>query len=165
MGSYLGILLLLLAAVLQSTFMPQIRIFGGTPDLVFLIVLAWSVNASLESSVTWAFIGGVAQDLLSASPTGASVVGMLLVVFGVEQLKRQVYRIGFLLILALVMVGTLTQKLIFALLMGIAGFQFSLVDHFVYVIAPSIAYNLVFTLPVLWLVRRLERSRDQRVVT
>ncbi len=165
MGSYLGVVFLLLAAILQSTFMPQIRIFGGTPDLVFLMVLAWSINASLESSVAWAFIGGVAQDLLSAAPTGASVVGLLLLVFGVDQIKRQVYHVGLLLIFALVMVGTLAQKLIFALLLGIAGFQVNIIDHFVYVIVPSIAYNLVFTLPVLWLVRRLERSRDQRVVT
>lgn len=165
MGSYLGVVILLLAAILQSTFMPQIRIFGGTPDLVFLMVLMWSINASLESSVAWAFIGGISQDLLSAAPTGASVAGMLLVVFGVDQLKRQVYHIGLLLIFALVMVGTLVQKLVFTVLIGVSGFQFNFFDHFTYVIAPSIAYNLVFTLPVLWLVRRLERSRSQRVVT
>ncbi|HRF94610.1 MAG TPA: rod shape-determining protein MreD, partial [Aggregatilineales bacterium] len=65
MGNFLSFPILIVAAILQATFMPQIRLLGGSPDLVFLVVLAWSINAELDSSVLWAFVGGISLDLLS----------------------------------------------------------------------------------------------------
>ena len=51
MGTYWSIPLIALAVVLQATFIPQIRILGGEPDLVFLLVLSWSINGRLEQGV------------------------------------------------------------------------------------------------------------------
>ena len=42
MGSWVGVPLLILAAVLQVTIVPQLRIQGGEPDLVLLLVLAYA---------------------------------------------------------------------------------------------------------------------------
>ena len=157
MGTYWSIPLIALAVVLQSTVMPQIRILGGEPDLVFLLVLSWSINGRLEQGVTWAFVGGIAQDLLSAAPTGASVLGMIAVVFGIDRLKQQVYRVGFLLIVGLVIVGTVVQKVTFMIVAAFAGFTISPVDNFAYIILPTVAYNLLFIWPIYWVVRRVQR--------
>ena len=122
MGSYWSLPLIALAVVLQSSVIPQIRIFGGEPDLVLLLVLSWSVNGRLEQDVTWAFVGGIAQDLMSATPLGASVIGLVLLAFGIDQLKQQVYRIGFMLIIALVIAGTILQKVVLMIVAGFSGF-------------------------------------------
>jgi rod shape-determining protein MreD len=161
MGSYVGVALLLLAAVAQATITPHIRILGGAPDVVLLMVVTWAVNASLETSVVWAFIGGIAQDLLSAAPTGASTLGMLPIIFGIHALRGQVVHVGLILVLALVLVGTLLSKLVFALVMGMSGFRVDLLEHFAYVIMPTLAYQIVFVIPVLLVVRRLQRRAPQ----
>lgn len=157
MGNYISLPILAFAAILQSTFVPQIRILGGMPDLVFLLVLSWSIHAELESGITWVFIGGILQDLLSASPTGASVMGMLLVVFAVSQLRQQVYRIGFLFIVALVLGGTLVKQVVALLILGLVGFRINPLEAFPYIIVPTAAYNLVFIWPVYWFIRRVQR--------
>lgn len=159
MGTYWGIPLIVISVILQATLMPQIRILGGQPDLVFLLVLSWSIHGRLEQSVTWAFVGGIAQDLMSAAPTGASVLGMILLLFGIEAVKQQVYRIGFLLIVGLVIAGTVVQKTVFMVVASLTGFTIHPIENFTYVILPTIAYNLVFIGPVYWVVRRIQRRR------
>ncbi len=163
MGSYWSLPLIVLAVILQSSVIPQIRIFGGEPDLLFLMLLSWSINGRIEQNVTWAFVGGITQDLLSAAPAGTSVVGLVLIVFGIDQLKQQVYRIGFMLVLGLVIAGTVLQKVVVMLIAGFSGFTVAPIQNFTYVILPTIAYNLVFIGPVYWLVRRIQ-PRNQRAM-
>lgn len=166
MSNWLSLPILALAALLQSTFVPQIRILGGGPDLVFLFVLAWSLNARLEHGVTWAFVGGILQDLLSAAPTGASVVGMVIVVFIVNQINRQVYGISLVVLAALVLAGTLLQQILLMILLALSGFTVNLIESFSYIVVPTMAYNFVLIWPVYWFVRRLQKryTRDGRLL-
>ncbi len=166
MTNWLSLPILALAAMAQTTFMPQIRILGGAPDLVFLLVLAWSINAPLETGVAWAFAGGLLQDLLSASPTGASAVGMILMVFGISQINRQVYGIGLAVLVGLVLVGTLLQQVMLMIILALSGFTIYPIENFTYVVVPTMAYNLVFIFPIYWIVRRVQKRyiRDGRVL-
>lgn len=164
MSNWLSFPILALAAMLQASFMPQIRILGGAPDLVFLFVLSWAVHARLETGVTWAFVGGIFQDLLSAAPLGTSTLGMIVVVFGISQINRQVYGIGLVVIFGLVLFGTLFQQVTIMMVLAMSGFEIRPVDNFTYVVMPTIAYNLALILPIYWLVRKLQRryTRDDR---
>lgn len=157
MGNYLSIPILALAAVVQATFVPQIRLLGGGPDLVFLIVLAWSINIRLDGGVTWAFVGGILQDLFSAAPTGTSAVGLIMVVFAVNQLARQVQRVGIVLLLGLALAGTLFHQLTMILLLGLLGFRVDLIGDLSDVVLPTMLYNLILILPVYWIMRRIQR--------
>jgi rod shape-determining protein MreD len=155
MGNYLGIPVLILAAALQVSFIPQLRIFGGEPDLTLLIVLSWAINANLDESVAWAFFGGISRDLLTAAPTGASVIGMLILVFIIERLRQQVFGFGLVTLVGLVIFGTLLQKVIYMGVIALVGYQVRPVEMFTYVVLPTVAYNLVFIGPVYWFVRRV----------
>ncbi|MFW5696440.1 MAG: rod shape-determining protein MreD [Phototrophicaceae bacterium] len=157
MGNFLSIPILALAAILQASIVPQIRILGGGPDLIFLLVLAWAINARLESSVIWAFVGGIMQDLMSAAPLGTSTVGLLLLVFAISGLGQQVHKIGFIIMLGLVLFGTLAQQIIIMLVLAFSGFTMQWGFNLTFVIAPTILYNLVLIWPVYWFVLRLQR--------
>ena len=157
MGGLLSIPLLAFAAALQATLIPQIRLLGGGPELVFLIVLAWSIHSNLEDSILWAFIGGITQDLLSAAPTGTSVVGMLLLVFAVSGLGQQVFRIGILILVGLVFAGTIVNHLMSMFILTLAGFQVDWLNNLTFVTAPTVVYNLVFIFPIYWFIRRLQK--------
>lgn len=154
MGNWLGLPLMALAAVLQVTFVPQIRILGGEPNLVFLMVLVYAVRAPLEQGVAWAFAGGILLDLLTSAPTGGSVLGLLLLVLLIDVLRAQFVGAGFLMITGLVIFGSLTFELVLLVLTVLGGHNIRLFDLLRYAVAPSIAYNLVLVWPVYWFMRR-----------
>ncbi|HEY8731301.1 MAG TPA: rod shape-determining protein MreD [Candidatus Limnocylindria bacterium] len=73
----LAIALPLAAALLQSAVVPFISIGGARPNLPFLVAGSWSLAAGAGEAVWWAFIGGLAADLLSGGPLGAFAVASL----------------------------------------------------------------------------------------
>ncbi|PJF26505.1 MAG: rod shape-determining protein MreD [Phototrophicales bacterium] len=159
MRTLVGVLLLGLAAALGSTFMPQIRIFGGMPDLVLLLVLSLAIFNPLERAVTWALIGGIFQDMLSITPLGASAIGLVLMVFLVDWVRGQVFRVGLLTLLGLAIIGTAAQKTILLIVSALVGFPIRPIETAVYVILPTIIYNVIFLFPVYWFARRLSHER------
>ena len=67
----------LAAALLQSAVVPFISVGGARPNLPFLVAGSWSLAAGAGEGVWWAFIGGLAADLLSGGPLGAFAVASL----------------------------------------------------------------------------------------
>jgi hypothetical protein len=95
--------------------------------------------------------------LLSYNPTGTSVLGMLLLVFAVSVLEQRVYRLGFFLLVGLVLIGTILQQLLVMFVLALNGFPVDWSIGLTYVMAPTIFYNLVLFWPIFWFVRRLWR--------
>lgn len=167
MGTQLSLSLpiLIVAAALQSSLVPQIRVLGGGPDFVLLIVLSWAANSDFDEALTWAFVGGIAQDLLSVAPTGTSTIGLLPLLFATHLLNRQLYRVGFLLLALLIVSGTIFKETVFATVSALAGYPVDYIAMFSYVILPSIVYNLALLAPTYWFVRRVQKifQRTPRV--
>ncbi|NWG15541.1 MAG: rod shape-determining protein MreD [Chloroflexi bacterium] len=157
MGSYLSLPALAVAAILQASLTPRFSILGGRPDLVFLLVLAWALNAPLEQGVVWAFVGGILLDLMSAAPLGTSVIGMVIIVFALDVFRQQVYRVGLLTIMWTVLAGTLFQQTTVMVLLLLAGFKVPILDNVGYVVLPSVFYNFVLIFPVYFFMRRLQK--------
>jgi rod shape-determining protein MreD len=137
--------------------MPQIRLLGGMPDLVFLIVLSWSINTRLEDGVIWSFVGGILYDLLSGAPTGTAALGMLFVVFGISGIGQQVYSIGFLLLAGAVIVGTIFKQLILYFVLTLSGFEVEWLVMIGYVLVPTLIYNIALIAPVYWFIRGIQK--------
>jgi rod shape-determining protein MreD len=174
MGSFLSLPLLALAAVVQSTITPQVSILGGRPGLIFLLVLCWSVHASLEESVVWAFVGGILGDIYSATPTGASAITLILLVFTVNYIQGRVYQVGVLGLIGLTLVGTLLQQVVLMLILFASGFSpaftgrlgFGVIaENISYVVLPTVLYNLLLVLPAYVFVRRIQRRVYRNRIT
>jgi hypothetical protein len=95
---------------------------------------------------------------MSSAPTGASVLGMLLVVFAIGGLGGQVYRIGFVTLLGVIIIGTTVQHMMMMGVLTINGYRPDLVTDLAYVTAPTIFYNLIFIGPIYWVIRRLQQQ-------
>ena len=96
-------------------------------------------------------------DLLSAAPTGASVLGMLLVIFGISGIGQQVYNIGILLLAGSVVFGTIIKQIVLFFILTLAGFEIDWLVAATYIIAPTIIYNLALIWPIYWFIRRIQR--------
>lgn len=162
MGSYLSLPILLVVAALQASVVPQIRLLGGGPDLVFLAVFVWAVLAPLDEAVVWAVVGGILQDLLSVAPTGMSAVGLVLMVFIVNLAAMQVYQVGLVLSLGLLLLGTLVQQLSTLILLWLTGYPIDWLSDFAYIVLPTVLYNLIFIGPVYLFLRRIQRRTSGR---
>ena len=81
MNLYFVIPFLFLLGIFQATAAPQIRIAGGSLNLLLLCVMSWEQIEARGEGYSWAFIGGLALDLLSGGPFGASVLGLLAATF------------------------------------------------------------------------------------
>ena len=74
----LAIVVPLVAALLQGSVVPFITVAGARPNLVVLAAASWAVAAGPREAVWWAFLGGLAADLLSGGPVGALALAALL---------------------------------------------------------------------------------------
>ena len=59
------------AALLQVSLASLLAIGDVHPRLTVLVAASWAVAAGAREAVWWAFIGGLASDLLSGGPLGA----------------------------------------------------------------------------------------------
>jgi rod shape-determining protein MreD len=73
----LGLAVPLAAALLQGTVAPLIAVAGARPLLPILVAGSWAVAAGATEAVWWAFIAGIATDLLSGGPLGAFALAFL----------------------------------------------------------------------------------------
>jgi rod shape-determining protein MreD len=158
----IGLVLATFAALLQATFNPQIRIFGGEPDLVFLLVLVWAARAPLAEALALAFVGGLSLDLLSAGPLGLHTGAVLPIVFAIDFVREQLFGFGFPLVVVFAAGGTLVYKLILFVGVSIAGFTLPPVQTFAFTLMPTLIYNVALLLPTFLVLRRLARPAVKR---
>jgi len=167
MGSFLSLPIMMLAAALQVTVMPQISFLGGRPDLVLLVVGSWALNSTLEQAVLWAFVGGICKDLLSAAPIGTSIIGLILIIFAIHAVREQLFSVGVFTLIWVSLIGTIIQEFSVLLILLLTGFQpeFAsqlgygiIIDQFRLFIVPTIVYNLIGIIPVYVIVRTIQRT-------
>lgn len=69
----------LLAAILESSVLTHLQVGSVRPDLVFAMGIAVAMVLGFESGMTWAFVGGIALDLLlPGQALGSSALTMVL---------------------------------------------------------------------------------------
>src|SRR3989337_2411857 len=88
----LAIAVPVVAALLQAALGPLAIVGGAFPNMPILVAASWSVATGAREGLWWAFIAGLATDLLSGGPLGAftvaSLPGVLLVGLGERSAAR-----------------------------------------------------------------------------
>ena len=150
-----GLPLLALAAVVQSTVLTRLRVFGGSVDLVLLLTLSWTLVGEWQGGAVWGLIGGLCLDLLSGGPFGASALGLVVVAYAAGLTEGRLWRSHILLPLATVMLATGAYHLIVLATLAAAGHTVDWQASLAQVTLPTALLNTVFMLPVYGLVRGL----------
>ena len=80
----------LIAALLETSVLPELRIAEVKPDLVLALCVVAAMIVGVEEGMVWAFVGGLMLDMLSVErPLGATTLSLLLVL-GVAVLVSRV---------------------------------------------------------------------------
>lgn len=175
MGRYLSIPILGLAAALSSSIIPQVISFfvillgdiipfiantRGQLSLVMLLVVAWAMRSDLTGSFAWAFVGGITMDLLSILPIGTSSFALILIVYVINSISVQIYRISIPMILVITLVATFFMQFFTYQALVLLGNSYNLLALIRLVLIPTMFYNLVAILPIYGFVRLIQRRLE-----
>lgn len=147
----------ILGAVVQSTVVAQIQVFGVCANLPLLLTVSWTLLAGTGYGAIAALAGGLALDALSGGPFGAGTFALLAValVTGLGEVNLFQW-LGLLPYLA-VLLGTFIYNAIYLLFLRLAGLYVPWDVAVAEVVLPMIAVNLLGMVIVFGIMRRLVR--------
>ncbi len=165
MTIYLVVPLLAIVAILQTTIVPHLTIWGVFADLPLLVVVSWSLLRGPREGIVWGFVAGLVVDLFSGAPFGAATLALIAVGFLSGLAQAATYRAHLALSAVVMFLATIVYDLLFLLVIQVAGEPAAwraIRDSFVYLILPSALLNAVLTpmimLSMRWLCSRFSRE-------
>ena len=130
------------AAIVESTITPYLRVGNAQPHLLFVLAVVWTVAVGVDSGLVWAFVGGLALDTLTQRPLGTTAFALLIVVGLTAAVIRPLSRlrpIAAIVIAALLSIPySMTVVVLFSVLRPPAALSDPL-----RLIAPSVPYDIV----------------------
>jgi len=159
---YLVVPLLFIVALVQSTIVPHLSIWGVFADLPLLFVVSWSLLRGSREGAVWGFVAGVAVDLFSGAPFGAATLSLIVagLLGGLGQ--ATVYRTHLVLPVIVMFLATIVYDLLFLLIVQISGQSADWLGSLFRLILPSAMLNAVLTPPIFltmrWFYNRFGRE-------
>ena len=150
-----GIPVIGLAIMIQTSIVERINLLNGAADLVLLILAAWSLQERVRSAWVWGLAGGLLVGLISGIPWYIYLVGYLTVVGTARLLAHRVWQAPLLAMFTVTLVGTLVLLLLTYLERSLFEVSLSFNLSFVQIILPSILLNLLLAIPIHALIRDL----------
>ena len=159
----LGVLIPLVAALLQGTVAPLIAVGDARPSLPILVAASWSVAAGAREGVWWAFLGGIVSDLISAGPLGAFALASLPPVAAVGLTGSGSSRpVPFVVGAILVGLAALAAGLIYLGILAVTGEAVSSLPLAVGTTVASAVYTGLLALPIYPIARLLRRATEKQ---
>lgn len=148
---YIFLIILLVSLFLQITFFSQMFAVGYIPNIVLIILIAFSVACRSENVLYFAFVIGIILDIVSISYFGSATISMVSTIFLVLYLRPVVlkYTLSYYL-LVISFVGVLVYNILYVVLININNFyvlvsnagEISLIILFQVIIALVLIYPI-----------------------
>lgn len=152
-----GVAIVTLGAIVQGTVLTRLPL-SPRPDLVLLLVLAWSMLRGMTEGTIGGIVGGMALDLLSAAPFGAHTVLLGAIGFLAALGEANVFRGSVPLFSLTAALATLVLHGGSVLALQLVGQQAVGLVRFVQFVVPAAAANAICMPVVYLLVRRGVRA-------
>ena len=150
-------------AVVELTVGPYLLVGTTQPHLVLVVGIVVTVAVGLEAGLVWAFIGGLALDVLAQRPLGSSAFALLLCMGATAVLARFLVRIRLLVPIVATLLLSLAYSMILFLAFNALDARIPVTDP-VSVLLPSVIYDtalaaLIGPLAISIHDRRLDQER------
>jgi rod shape-determining protein MreD len=104
------------AALLEASLAPELRVGSATLHPVLIVAVIWTIAAGFDRGIVVAFVGGLVLDILLARPLGASAFALLMAVGGAALILQPMARLRTLApIVAIPALSLVTSLLVFIL--------------------------------------------------
>jgi rod shape-determining protein MreD len=152
-------------AMIQVTLLPAP--VGFPPALLLVIIvcrvlLGWRLpqpNNAVTRAIRWAFYGGLALDVLAATPLGVHALALTLAATVVAGLTRRFSVDGPLLVLTTMVPAVVIYELVLLFHFWITSTFTEWRTYLIVVLLPSLLMALILTLPTFWLMQWTAQRR------
>lgn len=72
--------LAVVTALLEFTVVPYLKVGDAVPHPTLVLGVIWAIAGGLEVAMAWAFVGGIALDILNQRPLGSSAFSLLVAI-------------------------------------------------------------------------------------
>jgi cell shape-determining protein MreD len=158
MAIILGIPVLLIILMVQTTIVSTLPLLHGTADLVLLVLAAWSLQERVKVSFEWAGLAGLLVGIVSKIGLVVPLAGYLTVAGVGHLLKRQVWQTPVLAMFITTLVGSVVMQGLQMVSLQVQGIPLPLGDSINLIILPGTFLNLLLALPVYALVTDITQS-------
>jgi rod shape-determining protein MreD len=151
------------AALLQLTIVPYLRIGDAQPDLVLVFVVTATTAGTVEAGLISAFIGGLMIDLLAPRPLGMTAF-MLLISVGIAAiLARVLDRVRYVVPTLAVFVTSIVSSALFLVLYEALRERIPVADPIRAILPDAIYTTAVATVvgPIAVAIRRRAADRER----
>jgi rod shape-determining protein MreD len=130
------------AAIVESTITPYLRVGDAQPHLVFVLAVVWTVAVGLDGGLVWAFVGGLALDTLEQRPLGTTAFALLVAVGLTAALARPLHRIRPVVAIIATALLSLLYSMTLIVLFSVLRPAAALTDP-LRLIAPGVVYDVI----------------------
>jgi rod shape-determining protein MreD len=130
------------AAIVELTVTPYLRVGDAQPHLVFVLAVVWTVAVGVDSGLVWAFVGGLVLDTLAQRPLGTTAFALLVVVGATAVLGRSLARIRPVVAIIATLLLSLVYSMTLVLLFSVLRPPSTLTDP-LRVVAPGVLYDVI----------------------
>jgi rod shape-determining protein MreD len=163
-GIYLMLATLALVVLVQATLLPRVRLLSAQPDLLLVFVVCWSLFNGVAEGLIFAFLAGLALDLVAGLPLGTTPLAMMPLCFLAFIGRSSIYVYNIWLPVLLVALATPLEGWIMLFLRSLHGVPVDWAGATSRVILPALVLNVLLTIIVVRLVRGLGgRTRAEAV--
>ena len=141
-------------ALLQTTILRQITFLDGSPDLLLVAVVCWSLHRP-EEGMGWALIAGSFSDLFTGGPFGLTAVAYLAASFAVGYLHGRLRTHSPMAVMATTLFGTVLAHLVMLVLLMLFGWRLEIGYVIPYISLPAAFLNTLCAVPVYLALHRL----------
>jgi len=130
------------AAIVELTVTPYLRVGDAQPHLVFVLAVVWTVAVGVDSGLVWAFVGGLVLDTLAQRPLGTTAFALLVVVGATAVLGRTLARIRPVVAIIATLLLSLFYSMTLILLFSVLRPPLALSDP-LRIVAPGVLYDVI----------------------
>jgi rod shape-determining protein MreD len=153
----LGIPLLVVLAITQSTIINDLRLLEGRPDLILIAVVSWGIIGRHKESMVWGLVGGLALDLLSGLPLGVTAINLILIAFLVSFSEGRFWESHILMPLGVMLLASPLFYILSILTLWTLGYDLEIGLAMSRVVLPGTFLNLLLILPGTQIMNAIDR--------
>lgn len=153
----IGLLLLLSAALLQTTLFARITLLQGSADIVLLVLITWMMQEGNRPDWRWGLVAGLMIGYASALPDLLLLAGYVGAAAICQMLHQRIWQVQLLTLATSVLAGTLVLHTLTLGYMWAVGSPLNLGEAFNLVTLPTVLLNLILLLPINALISELTK--------
>ncbi|MEN8171662.1 MAG: hypothetical protein ABFS03_02175 [Chloroflexota bacterium] len=151
----IAIPIFILVTIIQTAIISNMPLLQGTADIIMLVIIAWALQEPVRTAWYWSLIGGTILGFTSALPLGITIVSYLIITGITLIIRRRIWKIPALVMLAITFIGTLFHQGLSAITLTLLGTTLPILETLELIIMPSILLNILLAIPVFAIVRDL----------